>query len=224
LKPNIAILVVDDDVPTRVGLKTILASEPDIDVVAEASTGTEAIALARALEPDIVLMDVQLPDLDGITATRRIVAHEPNGAQTPRVVVLTTFDYDEYVFRTVQAGASGFLLKRTRAEDLVEAVRTVAEGNALPMPATTRGVIEAFARPRGPSHRLHLLERLTGREYEVLVLIARGLSNHEIADRLGLSVETVRTHVKRVYMKCDIRDRAQAVIVAYESGLISRSV
>jgi DNA-binding NarL/FixJ family response regulator len=128
------------------------------------------------------------------------------------------------VFRSIQAGASGFLLKRTRAEDLIEAVRTVADGNALPMPRTTRRVIERFATPKGRSHRVHLLDRLTGRECEVLALIARGLSNREIAAHLGLSVETVRTHVKRVYMKCDIRDRAQAVIVAYESGLISPSL
>jgi DNA-binding NarL/FixJ family response regulator len=166
---------------------------------------------------------VQLPDLDGIEATRQIAAGDRRSTGPPRVIVLTTFDVDEYVYRSLQAGASGFLLKRTRAEDLVDAIRIVAEGNALPLPVTTKNLIEAYATPTSPAHGTELIARLTDRECEVLVLIARGLSNHEIADRLHLSVETVRTHVKRVYMKCHARDRAQAVIVAYETGLMPRS-
>jgi DNA-binding NarL/FixJ family response regulator len=216
-------VVVDDDVPTRVGVRTILSSEPGIEVVGEAPNAALAMALVREVEPDVVLMDVQLPDLDGIEATRRIIASAREESTAPRVIVLTTFDFDEYVYRSIRAGASGFLLKRTRAEDLVEAVRVVAEGNSLPVPHRLRDLIDRFAEPMGQPVGIDLRLPLTGRESEVLILIARGLSNQEIADRLVLSLDTVKTHVKHVYVKCNVRDRAQAVIAAYESGLILRS-
>ena len=219
----IQVLVVDDDVPTRIGLRTILSSESDIEIVGEAGTAADAINLCRQLRPDVVLMDVRLPDEDGIAATRQILKTRSDGTPGPRVLVLTTFDYDEYVFRSLQAGASGFLLKRTRAEDLVDAVRTVAEGNALPAPARTRALIGAFASAQSEPRQRQFAETLTGRESEVLALIARGLSNAEIADTLGLSIETIRTHVKHVYMKTGARDRAHAVILAYETGLVPRS-
>src|SRR5206468_7984015 len=156
---------------------------------------------------------------DGIAVARQIVREARDGTATTRVIVLTTFDYDEYVFRSLQAGASGFLLKRTRAEDLVDAVRTVADGNALPAPERTRSLIAAFAAASGEAPRAQFAETLTGREAEVLALLARGLSNAEIAENLNLSVETIRTHVKHVYMKTGARDRAHAVIIAYQMGL-----
>jgi DNA-binding NarL/FixJ family response regulator len=216
----IRVVVVDDDVPTRVGIHTILSSDDGIEVVGEAGTAAEGIALARSLNPDVVLMDVRLPDDDGISATRQILG-AANGEAAPRVVVLTTFDYDEYVFRSLQAGASGFLLKRAPAEELIDAVRTVAEGNSLPAPPRTRSLIDAFAAAQdAPS--VQFAGTLTSREAEVLALIARGLSNAEIAESLGLSVETIRTHVKHVYMKTGARDRAHAVIIAYESGLAGK--
>ena len=215
----VRVLVVDDDVPTRVGVRTILSSEPGIEVVGEAGTAAQAVDLNRQLRPDVVLMDVRLPDEDGITVTREILRDAREGLPIPRVIVLTTFDYDEYVFRSLQAGASGFLLKRAPAEELIEAVRTVADGNALPAPARTRTLIGAFAKASADSPMSQFAEALTARESEVLALIARGLSNAEIADNLGLSIETIRTHVKHVYMKTGARDRAHAVIIAYESGL-----
>jgi DNA-binding NarL/FixJ family response regulator len=215
------VLIVEDDVPTRIGLDTILSAEPDIEVIGHAATGVEACSLADELAPDVVLMDIQLPELDGIEATRRITAgHQETPA--PRVIVVTTYDFDEYVYRSLRAGASGFLLKRTRAEELVEAVRTVASGDALPLAATTRGLIADFAsRERGGTNEWRAVGALTDREAEVLTLVARGLSNDEIAERLTLSIETVKTHVKHVYTKLGTRDRAQAVIAAYESGLVS---
>jgi DNA-binding NarL/FixJ family response regulator len=216
---NIRVLVVDDDVPTRVGLRTILSSEPDLVVVGEAGTAAQAIELNRQLRPHIILMDVRLPDEDGIAVTRQIMSDAREGLPSPRVIVLTTFDYDEYVFQSLQAGASGFLLKRAPAEELVEAVRTVADGNALPAPARTRTLIGAFAEASGDVPRAQFAEALTTRESEVLALVARGLSNAEIAENLGLSIETIRTHVKHVYMKTGARDRAHAVIIAYETGL-----
>ena len=220
---QVRVLVVDDDTPTRVGVRTILSSEPDLEVVGEASSGMQAIELARALNPDIVLMDVRLPDQDGISVTRAMLEGLDPDATAPRVIMLTTFDYDEYVFQSLQAGASGFLLKRMPAEELVEAVRTVAEGNALPAPARTRELISAFASvPDEPRHS-QFAEALTTREAEVLAHIAHGLSNAEIADTLGLSIETIRTHVKHVYMKTGARDRAHAVIIAYETGLVRQS-
>jgi DNA-binding NarL/FixJ family response regulator len=217
------VLIVDDDVPTRVGLVTILSGEPDIEVVGEAANGRDACTLALDLEPDVVLMDVQLPELDGIEATRLITA---TGARdkTPRVIVLTTFDLDEYAYKSLRVGASGFLLKRTRAEDLIDAVRVVAEGEELPMPATTRRLIANLSAQESAYEReWRAIGDLTDREQEVLVFIARGFSNQEIAQELTLSVDTVKTHVKRIYAKLGARDRVHAVIAAYESGLISRN-
>ena len=219
---NIRVLIVDDDVPTRVGLRTILLSEPGFEIVGEAATGAEGIALAEKTDPDVVLMDVRLPDIDGIGVTLQIVGARPEGTDTPRVIVLTTFDHDQYAYRSMQAGASGFLLKRTRAEDLIDAVRTVATGSEFMSPKT-RALIEAFAGSADERRSTAVRNSLTPRECEVLVHVARGLSNAEIADALNLSVETIRTHVKRVYMKCGVRDRAQAVIVAYETGIVPLS-
>src|SRR3954452_21259910 len=217
----IRVLIVDDDVPTRVGVRTILSSEPGIEVVGEAADGVQAIALAHSTSPDVVLMDVQLPDLDGIEATRHIIDGVDDAEVAPRVVILTTFAYEEYAYRALKAGASGFLLKRTRAEDLVSAVVTVASGESLPAPEVMKSLIRRFAPAGGEGARAFPLA-LTPREEEVLVLIASGYSNQEIADRLVVSHETVKTHVKHVYVKVGARDRAQAVIVAYEAGLIGR--
>jgi DNA-binding NarL/FixJ family response regulator len=212
------VLVVDDDVPTRVGIRAILSAEPDFEVVGEAETAAQAVALAAQEAPDVVLMDIRLPDLDGIEATRRIVAAD--GSTPPKVIVLTTFDFDEYVYQSLRAGASGFLLKRTRAEDLVATVRAVAAGDRQPISDVTWRHLAALVEPGGQRHTHRFSERLTSREVDVLVLIARGYSNQEIADQLTVSLETVRTHVKHIYAKCGAQDRAQAVIAAYESGLV----
>ena len=210
------VLIVDDDVPTRVGLRAILRAEPDLEVVGEAAGGLEALAMAAERPPDVVLMDVQLPDLDGIEAMTRMLSTAPPNL---RVIVLTTFDVSEYVYRAIQGGASGFLLKRTRAEELVDAIRAVASGDALPMAASTSSLIGHFAGAAGTGAG-RLPEELTDRELEVLALVARGLSNREIATTLSVSLETVKSHVKRTYAKIGVRDRAQAVIRAYEAGLV----
>ena len=217
----IRVLIVDDDVPTRIGLRAILEPEPDLEVCGEAADGLQACALAGSLRPDVVLMDVQLPDLDGIEATRRIIDTAADADARPRVIVLTTFEYHEYVIGSLRAGASGFLLKRTQAEDLVEAIRVVAGGEALPAPELTQRLIAASV-PRASADGTggELPWPLTEREAEILVLVARGLSNQEIATRLHLSTETVRTHVKRMYAKVGVHDRAQAVIAAYENGVV----
>jgi DNA-binding NarL/FixJ family response regulator len=212
----IRVVIIDDDVATRIGLRVIMNAEPDIEVVGEGASAEEAYALIPRLEPDIVLMDVQLPGDDGIAATERITLGPAE--QGPRVIVLTTFDREDYAFRSLRAGASGFLLKRARAEDLTEAVRTVASGNALPAPHVTRTLIERFA--VSSPERESAVQTLTDRERETLVLIASGHSNHEIAVELSISTETVKSHVKHVFMKLDARDRSQAVIAAYESGLV----
>lgn len=214
------VVVVEDDVPTRIGLRTILDAEPDIVVVAEADNGVAACALVAELHPDVVLMDVQMQELDGIEATRRITDSPGRAGAPPRVIVLTTFDYDEYVYRALRAGASGFMLKRARAEALVDAVRVVAKGDALLTPELTRRLVAGFSQKSSPSDSGASLERLTDREREVLVLIARGLSNRDIARWLTVSIETVKTHVKRIFMKLGVRDRAQAVVAAYEAGLV----
>jgi len=212
----IRVVIVDDDVATRIGLRVIMNAEPDIEVVGEGASAEDAYGLIPRLAPDVVLMDVQLPGDDGIAATERITLGESE--QRPRVIVLTTFDREDYAFRSLRAGASGFLLKRARAEDLTDAVRIVASGNALPAPDLTRTLVERYA-VSSPARR-SAMETLTDREREILVLIASGRSNHEIAVELSISPDTVKSHVKHVFTKLDARDRSQAVIAAYESGLV----
>jgi DNA-binding NarL/FixJ family response regulator len=212
----IRVLIVDDDVATRVGLRAIMSAAPDIAVVGESGSAEEAFEQIPHAAPDIVLMDVQLPGADGITATERLTARATDDG--PRVIVLTTFEIDDYVFRSLRAGASGFLLKRARAEDLTDAVRSVASGNALPAPALTRRLIERFAITS--TARATAVQTLTDREREVLLLIAGGRSNQEIASDLGISLDTVKSHVKHIFTKLGVRDRSQAVIAAYESGLV----
>lgn len=210
-------LVVDDQQAVRAGLAALLQTQEDITVVATAADGEEALQQSHEHRPDIVLMDIRMPVLDGIAATRSICAH----ADAPRVLVLTTFDLDEYVYDALQAGASGFLLKDAPPATLFEAVRVVAGGEALLAPAVTRRLIAEFARLRPPQRtRPEDLVALTHRETEILGLVAAGLSNQEIADRLVLSNETVKTHVSHVLRKLELRDRAQAVVAAYESGLV----
>jgi DNA-binding NarL/FixJ family response regulator len=210
------ILVADDDHLMRAGLVELLTSDPSIEIVGEASTGGEAIDKATRLEPDVVLMDVRMPDLDGIEATAALMS----AARGIRVLILTTFEEDDYIFRSLRAGASGFLLKRTRPEELIAAVHTIAAGDALLSPSVTRRVIDRMASQPTPdlADRGRLAE-LTPRERDVLELIARGLSNREIAGTLVVEESTIRTHVKRILMKLDLRDRVQAVIFAYENGL-----
>jgi DNA-binding NarL/FixJ family response regulator/class 3 adenylate cyclase len=216
---GVRIVIVDDQALVRAGFRMILEAEPDIAVVGEASDGGEAVAECERLAPDVVLMDVRMPEVDGIEATRRLLGRE--GVET-KVVMLTTFDMDEYVYDALRAGASGFLLKDVPPEQLVEGIRSVASGDALLAPSITRRVIEEFIR-RPPASARALpakLEDLTARELEVLKLVARGLSNAEIAKELFVSETTVKTHVAHVLMKLDLRDRVQAVVLAYESGLI----
>ncbi len=216
---TVRVLIVDDQVLVRTGFRMILEAEPDLEVVGEASDGAEAVARARALQPDVVLMDVRMPELDGIEATRRLLGAD--GA-TAKVVMLTTFDMDEYVYEALRAGASGFLLKDVPPEQLVAGIRAVASGDALLAPSVTRRVIEEFVRRPPDSVRTppENLSELTAREREVLKLIARGLSNAEIAKELFVSETTVKTHVAHVLMKLNLRDRVQAVVLAYESGLV----
>ena len=215
----VRVLIVDDQALVRTGFRMILEAEPDLEVVGEAADGLEALAQARSLAPDVVLMDVRMPEVDGIEATRRLLGED--GA-TAKVVMLTTFDMDEYVYEALRAGASGFLLKDVPPEQLISGIRAVASGDALLAPSVTRRVIEEFVkRPpdsvRTPPERL---AELTAREVEVLKLIARGLSNAEIATELFVSETTVKTHVAHVLMKLELRDRVQAVVLAYESGLV----
>jgi DNA-binding NarL/FixJ family response regulator len=212
----IRVLIVDDDVATRVGLRAIMSAAPDIVVVGESASAEHALELIPRVMPDVVLMDVQLPGADGITATERITSRATDAG--PRVIVLTTFEIDDYVFRSLRAGASGFLLKRARAEDLTDAVRSVASGNALAAPTLTRRLIERFA--VASTANAAAVQTLTGREREVLLLIAGGRSNQEIGADLGISPDTVKSHVKHVFTKLAVRDRSQAVIAAYESGLV----
>jgi DNA-binding NarL/FixJ family response regulator/class 3 adenylate cyclase len=216
---RLSILIVDDQALVRAGFRMILDAEDDVEVVGEASSGTEAIDEVRRLRPDIVLMDVRMPELDGIEATRRLLADED--AQT-KIVMLTTFDMDEYVYEALRAGASGFLLKDVPPVQLVEGIRAVGSGEALLAPSITRRVIEEFVRRPPETARTPPpeLEELTERELEVLKLIARGLSNAEIAKELFVSETTVKTHVSRILMKLQLRDRVQAVVFAYESDLI----
>jgi DNA-binding NarL/FixJ family response regulator len=214
----IRLLVADDQELVRAGFAAVLTTQADFDVVAEAANGREAVRLARAHRPDVILMDVRMPVLDGIAATRELCADR---ASTARVLVLTTFDLDEYVLAALRAGASGFLLKDTPREALYAAVRTVAAGEALLAPSVTRRLIERHLRLADPPAELTArLDRLTAREREVLVHIARGLSNADIAAKMYLGEATVRTHVGHVFAKIGARDRAQAVVFAYESGHI----
>jgi DNA-binding NarL/FixJ family response regulator len=213
------VAVVDDQEIVRAGFAALLATQSDFVVVGTASDGEEAVQLCGKERPHVVLMDVRMPVLDGIEATRRVTA---DGKRPPRVIMLTTFDLDEYVYDALGAGASGFLLKDVTAESLFEAVRVVARGDALLAPAVTRRLVGEFARlrPSRPS-RPDALSELTPRETEVLRLVAEGLSNGEIAERLVVSDETVKTHVSRILGKLEVRDRTQAVVMAYESGLVT---
>jgi DNA-binding NarL/FixJ family response regulator len=215
---TIKVVVVDDQEIVRAGFAALLATQPDFAVVGTAADGEEAVRVCRESQPHVVLMDVRMPVLDGIEATRQVVS---DGARSPKVIVLTTFDLDEYVYDALGAGATGFLLKDVTAETLFDAVRVVAEGDALLAPAVTRRLVSEFARLR-PSlpQTPEALEELTPRETEVLRLVAEGLSNGEIAGRLVVSEETVKTHVSRVLSKLDLRDRTQAVVLAYECGLV----
>jgi len=216
---SIRVVIVDDEQLVRAGLRLILEAEPDITVVAEAGGGVEAVSLVERLDPDVVLMDIQMPGVNGIEATRRIVAL--GREESSRVLILTTFDLDEYVYESLRAGASGFLLKRTPATELVNGIRVVAQGDALLAPSVTRRLLEEFASTRPVSAAdTRALEELTEREREVLGLVARGLSNGEIAQTLFLSEGTVKTHVKRIFAKLGVRDRASAVVFAYEAGLV----
>ena len=213
---HIRVVLVDDDDLMRAGLKAVLQSDQGIDVAGEANDGRAAIEQVRALAPDLVLMDVRMPDLDGISATREILAVSPH----VKVVILTTFEQDDYIFGALNAGASGFLLKRTRPEDLLAAIHTVAAGDSLLSPSVTRTVIERLARQPTPDvGSSRLLEQLTRREREVLQLLAQGLSNAEIASALVIEESTAKTHVKRTLSKLRLRDRIQAVIYAYENGI-----
>jgi DNA-binding NarL/FixJ family response regulator len=210
------VLIADDDDLVRAGLIELLSNDAAIEVVGQASTGREAVARARRLAPDVVLMDVRMPDLDGIAATRELTRAVP----AVRVLILTTFEQDDYVFGAMRAGASGFLLKRTRPEELIAGVHTVAAGEALLSPSVTRRVIDRMAQQPTPKLADQAkLDELTPREREVLALVARGLSNREIATQLVVEEATVRSHIRRILMKLDLRGRVQIVIFAYESGV-----
>jgi DNA-binding NarL/FixJ family response regulator len=214
---SIRVLLADDQPLMRTGLQMILRAEPDIEVVGEAGNGRDAVDIIRRLAPDVVLMDIRMPELDGLEATRQLLSGPPLAT---RIIILTTFEDDQYVFDAIRAGASGFLLKTTAADQLVDAIRLVAAGDALLAPSVTRKLIEEFVL-RSPAQTTTLAEgTLTDRELEVLKLVARGLSNAEIADKLFLSEATVKTHVGRVLSKLELRDRAQVVVYAYEAGIV----
>jgi DNA-binding NarL/FixJ family response regulator len=215
---SIRVLLADDQAMVRAGFRLILESEPDIDVAGEAEDGAQAIAAVRALRPDIVLMDIQMPVLDGLAATQQI--HDAASDLATRVLILTTFERDDYIFAALRAGASGFLLKNAPPEDLIAAVRVVAAGNALLAPSVTRRIIEEFAKRPPPTDHAEELGWLTERELETLRLLARGLTNAEIAGNLFVGEATVKTHVSNVLTKLGLRDRVQAVVFAYESGLV----
>ncbi|MEU1482706.1 response regulator transcription factor [Streptomyces sp. NPDC005752] len=221
---TIRVIIVDDQAMVRAGFAALLAAQSDIDVVGEAPDGRKGVAVSRTVHPDVVLMDVRMPEMDGLAAARELLDPPVGVVHRPKVLMLTTFDVDDYVYEALRAGASGFLLKDAPPADLISAVRVVAAGDALLAPSVTRRLIADFARQRpaapsgGPALRLNAL---TPRETEVLELIARGLSNQEIAARLVLAEQTVKTHIGRVLAKLGLRDRAQAVIFAYESGLVA---
>ena len=219
------VMLVDDQAMVRVGFRMILETEPEFTVVGEAADGLEAVQLAERCRPDVILMDVRMPRLDGIEATARIVGRPgaASGPSSPKVLILTTFDLDDYVYAALRAGASGFLLKDAPAEQLIEAIRVIGRGEAVLAPSVTRLLIEEVARRPSvdPTQVAPGLADLTERELEVLKLIARGRSNGEIAEELYLGEATVKTHVGRILTKLDLRDRVQAVVVAYESGLVT---
>jgi DNA-binding NarL/FixJ family response regulator len=212
---SITVLVADDQSMVRSGFRMLLSGEPDIEVVAEASNGLEAVQKAARFDPTVVLMDIRMPEVDGLEATRRILAAD----HAARVLILTTFDLDEYVYEALRAGASGFVLKDDPAEQLIAAVRTVAAGEALLSPTVTKRVIAQFTRNPRPSPP-KALEELTEREREIFRLIAEGLSNAEIGQRLYISDTTVKTHITHILQKLDLRDRVQAVVLAYRTGLV----
>jgi DNA-binding NarL/FixJ family response regulator len=214
----IRVLLADDQALVRTGFRAILSAEEDIEVVAEAADGEEALRSARRLRPDVVLMDIRMPGVDGLEATRRISADE--AMASVRIVMLSTFDLDEYVFEAIRGGASGFLVKDADAEELLRAVRAAASGDALLSPGVTRKLIAEFAMRSRDAKPVSGLERLTEREREVMALVASGLSNDEIADRLYMSPNTARTHTGRAMTKLGARDRAQLVVLAYEAGLV----
>jgi DNA-binding NarL/FixJ family response regulator len=217
---SVRVLLVDDQALIRAGFRMILDAEEDIEVVGECADGTQAIDSVKRLRPDIVLMDIRMPEMDGIEATRRIV--QADGDPSLRVLMLTTFDLDEYVYDALRAGASGFLLKDVPADQLVEGIRVVAQGDALLAPSVTRRLIQEFS--RGTARALEepeSISELTPRELEVFRLLARGMSNAEIAAELVVSETTVKTHVARILMKLGVRDRVQAVVLAYESGVVA---
>ena len=217
---SVRVLLVDDQGLIRAGFRMILEAEEDIEVVGECSDGAQAVDSARRFKPDVVLIDIRMPEMDGIEATKRITASEEG---SPRVLMLTTFDLDEYVYDALRAGASGFLLKDVPSEQLVDGIRLVAGGDALLAPSVTKRLIGEFSRssPAGRAERPAELDELTPRELEVFGLIARGMSNAEIAAELVVSETTVKTHVARVLMKLGVRDRVQAVVLAYESGVVA---
>ncbi|WP_214416141.1 response regulator [Sphaerisporangium fuscum] len=218
----IKVLVVDDQILVRAGLAALIRAVPDLDVVGEAATGEEAVALAAASRPDVILMDIRMPGMNGVAATERILAAESE--HRPRVLILTTFDLDEYVYNALRVGASGFLLKDTPPERLIAAIQTIASGDMLFAPSVTRRLIEAYTResaPSSPPRPSGELDILTAREAEVLTLVGHALSNTEIADRLCVSEATVKTHLNRAMAKLNLSSRAQAVALAYESGLVT---
>jgi DNA-binding NarL/FixJ family response regulator len=216
----IRVLIVDDQSLVRAGFRMILESEDDVDVVGEASDGAEALELAATVDPHVILMDVRMPNVDGLEATRRLLEGKTEG---PRVLILTTFDLDEYVYEALRVGASGFLLKDTPPEQLVDAIRVVANGDALLSPTVTRRIIEEFVRrpPASLQKPPPELDELTARELEMLRYVARGLSNAEIATEAYVSETTVKTHIAHILMKLHLRDRVQAVVFAYENGVVA---
>ncbi len=215
---TLRLLIVDDDALVRAGLRAVLGSESDLEVVGEAGNGNEAIEQAAELNPDLVLMDIRMPEMDGLAATHQIVSAEGDG---PRVLILTTFELDEYVYEAMRVGASGFLLKRSSPEDLITAVRIAATGESLVLPQAMRRMVEQYATSGAEAAKVRKdIGRLTAREQDVLRLVAQGLSNAEIADELFVSRETIKSHVTSVLTKLGVRDRTQAVIAAYESGFV----
>jgi DNA-binding NarL/FixJ family response regulator len=213
---TLSLLIVDDDALVRAGLRAVLGSEPDFEVIGEAGNGKEAIEQAAELSPDLVLMDIRMPEMDGLEATRSIAV-----VGGPRVLILTTFELDEYVYEAMRVGASGFMLKRSSPEDLITAVRIAASGDSLVLPEAMRRMVEQYADSGAAAAQIRKdIARLTSREQDVLGLVAQGLSNVEIAEQLFVSRETVKSHVTSILMKLDVRDRTQAVIAAYESGFV----